>query len=322
MPTTEESLRIDDIREAARRIHGVAHRTPVLTSRTLDEMCGARVFLKAECFQRVGAFKFRGAYNALSLLDADQRAKGVVAASSGNHAQAVALAGRLLGVPVTVVMPNDAPASKRAATLGYGAEVVQFDRYTQDRDAIQSEVAARLGRTIVPAYDSYRIMAGAGTTALELLEEVPDLDAFISPVSGGGLVAGCATAIKAISPGTRVYGAEPEAADDTKRSIAAGTRVGDGVPQTIADGLQAPIPGKLTFEINLRLLEGVLVASDQEIVEAMRFLLTRQKVLVEPSGAVGLAALIRNNQAFRGARVGVVLSGGNVDWEKLRSLFG
>ena len=322
MNSLEPGLRIEDVQAAARRIHGVAHRTPVITSRALDERCEASVFLKAECFQRAGAFKFRGAYNALSLLDADQRAKGVVAASSGNHAQAVALAGKLLAVPVIVVMPKDAPKSKCEATRAYGAEIVYFDRYTEDREAIQRDLAESRGRTIVPAYDSFEVMAGQGTVALELIDQVPDLHALVAPVSGGGLAAGCATVAKSHDPNIQVFGAEPETADDTRRSLEAGKRVGEGVPDTIADGLQAPIPGRLTFEINRRLLDGVLVAADNEIVETMRFLLERQKLLIEPSGAVALAALIRNKASFRGKRVGVVLTGGNVDLGRLRELLG
>ena len=310
-------LSVEDVFGAAQRSQGVAVRTPVLTSRTLDDLVGASVFLKAECFQRAGAFKFRGAYNALSMLDRAERARGVFSASSGNHAQAVALSGQLLSIQVTVLMPQDAPAAKVSATKGYGAKIVFFDRYREDRDALQRQLGEQGGHVIVPAYDYYPVMAGQGTTALEVSEQVPRLDAFLVPVSGGGLAAGCATYLKTVRPGVQVFGVEPEAADDTRRSLEAGARVEPKVPETIADGLQAPTPGALTFEINRRLLDGVLVASEAEIVEAMRFMLERQKLLIEPSGAVALAALIRNREQFQGKRVAVVLSGGNVDLGRL-----
>ena len=306
-------LSLEDVRAAAERIKGTAHRTPVLTCQTLDELSGAKLFFKAECFQKAGAFKFRGAFNTLSSLTPAERLRGVVASSSGNHAQAVALAGRLLGVRVTVVMPNDAPIAKKRGTLGYGARVVGYDRQREDREKIALDLAQHEGCVLVPAYDDYRVMAGQGTAALELLEDVPNLDAFIAPVSGGGLIAGCATVIAALSPSTKVIGAEPETADDTRRSLEAGQRLHFGVPDTFADGLRVPVPGELTFPINSRLLDSVLVASDPEIAQAIRLLLFRQKIVVEPSGAVGLAALMRHRERFAGKRVGILLSGGNID---------
>jgi threonine dehydratase len=315
-------LTSEDVYAAAERLSGIAHRTPLITSRYLNELVGAQVFLKAECFQRAGAFKFRGAYNALSMLDPEQRRRGVVAASSGNHAQAVALAGSLLEIPVAVIMPEDAPPAKMAATRGYGAEIITFDRYKDDREKLQSDIASERGRTVVPAYDSYNVMAGQGTLALEILEDVPDLGVLIVPVSGGGLLAGCGTAVRAVSRKTQVIGAEPEAADDTFRSFAAGERINIGVPVTIADGLQAPMPGRLTFPINQRLADGILVASEDEIKATMVMLLERQKLLVEPSGAVALAALIRHREAFAGKKVVVVLSGGNADLKLVAELLG
>lgn len=300
-----------DVHEAANRIAGVAHRTSLITSRTLNERTGVSIFLKPECLQRAGAFKFRGAYNALSLLNKVRRERGVFAASSGNHAQAVALAGSLLGIPVSVLMPQDAPTAKIEATKGYGAEVIFFDRYKDDRERLQLELSTQRGQTVVPAYDSYAVMAGQGTVALEMLQDVQDLDALIVPVSGGGLLAGCATIAKDLAPGIQVFGAEPEGADDTRRSLESGQRVNIGIPTTIADGLQAPTPGSLTFPINQRLCNGIFVASESEIRGTMRTLLERQKLLVEPSGAVALAALLRNSSKLAGKKVAVVLSGGN-----------
>jgi threo-3-hydroxy-L-aspartate ammonia-lyase len=306
------SIGIEDVERAAERLAGVAHRTPVLTSRTLDERTGARVHLKAECFQRGGAFKFRGAYNKVSSLDEDALRRGVLAYSSGNHAQAVAIAARLLDAPATIVMPEDAPAAKLDATRGYGADVVLYDRWTQDREEIGARLAEERNLELVPPYDDPLVVAGQGTTALEMLGEAPELDLLVAPVSGGGLIAGCATAAKAIRPEIRVVGVEPEAGNDTQRSLAAGERVRIDVPLTIADGLQVTAPGELTFEINRRLVDEVLTVSDDEIVDAMAFLFDRLKVVVEPSGAVGVAALLSGRLDVRGRSVGVVLSGGNV----------
>jgi threonine dehydratase len=306
-------LSLDDVRAAAERLSGVAHRTPVLTSRTLDERTGATAFLKAECLQRGGAFKFRGAYNLISSLDPEERARGVVAYSSGNHAQAVSLAARLLGTSATILMPADTPAAKLDATRGYGAEVVTYDRYTEDREALGAALAGERGLSLVPPYEHPLIMAGQGTAAVELLEDVPDLDVLLAPVGGGGLIAGCATAAKALRPGIRVVGVEPEAGDDTRRSLAAGERVRIPVPRTIADGQQADIPGELTFAVNRQVVDAIVTVSDAEIVDAMAFLFDRMKLVTEPSGASPAAALLAGHVPHAaGARVGIVISGGNV----------
>jgi threo-3-hydroxy-L-aspartate ammonia-lyase len=302
-----------DVRAAADRLRGVAHRTPVLTSRGLDEATGARVFLKCENVQRIGAFKFRGAYNAVAAMDPAVRARGVVTASSGNHAQAVALSARLHGVPAWIVMPTDAPETKLAATRGYGAEVIPYDRYREDRHALMAEVAAAKGASAVPPYDDPFVMAGQGTAALELIEEVGDLDLLLVCLGGGGLLAGCATAAKALLPGVSVIGVEPAAGDDWARSYAAGERVGlEQVPRTIADGQQTEAPGKLTWPTVRRLVDGIATVTDDEIRGAMRFLFERMKLVAEPSGASALAALLAGAVDGRGKRVGVTISGGNV----------
>jgi threonine dehydratase len=311
---------IDDVRAAAARIEGLAHRTPVLTSRALDEATGARVFLKAENLQRAGAFKFRGACNAVSLLSAEERERGVATVSSGNHAQALALAARLHGVKATILMPDDAPAGKLAATRGYGAEVLGFDRYAVDREELLAELVAGRGLVPIHPYDDARIMAGQGTVALELLEQTGPLDLLLVCVGGGGLIAGCATVAAALAPDVRVVGVEPEAGDDTKRSLAAGERVRIDVPRTIADGQQLPIPGELTFEVIRRLVDDVALASDAEIVAAMRFLFERLKTVAEPSGACALAALLAGRVETRGLRVGVTISGGNVAADRFAEL--
>ncbi len=310
----------DDVRRAAGRLRGVAHRTPVVTSRTLDERTGARVFVKAENLQRTGSFKFRGAYNALAALDPATRERGVVAFSSGNHAQAVALAAALHDVPATIVMPADTPAAKLAATRGYGAQVVTYDRYTEDRAAIGAALAAERGQTLVPPYDHPDVMAGQGTVALELVEDVGPLDVLLVCVGGGGLIAGCATAAKALVAGIAVVGVEPEAGDDTRRSLAAGERVAIEVPRTIADGQQVTTPGALTFPVVQRLVDDVVVVSDGDIVDAMAFLFDFTKLVSEPSGACALAALLSGAADVAGLRVGVTLSGGNVGLERFLSL--
>jgi threo-3-hydroxy-L-aspartate ammonia-lyase len=304
------TIDLDDVRAAARTLDGVANATPVLTSRTLDGMVGGSVYVKAECFQRGGAFKFRGAYTKISSLAAADRERGVLAFSSGNHAQAVAIAARLLGTQATIVMPSDAPGTKLDATRGYGAEIVTYDRWTEDREEISATLAAERGLALVKPYDDPLVMAGQGTTALELLSEVADLDLLVVPVGGGGLIAGCATAAKGLRPDIRVVGVEPEAGDDTARSLAAGERVQIDLPRTIADGLQSSSPGELTFEVNRRLVDEVVTVSDAEIVDAMVFLFDRLKLVTEPSGAVGIAALLAGRA--RGKRTGVVISGGNV----------
>lgn len=309
-----------DVLAAVDRIAGVAHQTPVLTSRTLDELVGATVFLKAESFQRTGSFKFRGAYNHVSALDAEVRSRGVIAASSGNHAQGLALAAQLHEIPVVIVMPEDAPVAKLTATAGYGAEVITYDRYTGDRDAICGALADERGLTIVPPFDHPLTMAGQGTLALELAAEVAGLDSFIACVGGGGLLAGCATALRHASPTTKIYGAEPTVGDDTKRSLDAGTRRTIDFPHTIADGQQITTPGELTFEVNRRLVDDIVLADDDQIVSTMRLLFDRLRIVIEPSGACALAALIANRDRFAGQRIGVTLSGGNIDLPRFTTL--
>jgi threo-3-hydroxy-L-aspartate ammonia-lyase len=305
-------IELADVQEAARRLDGVANRTPVVRSRTLDGLVGAEVHAKAECFQRGGAFKFRGAYNKIASLPEAARRNGVVAYSSGNHAQAVAIAARLLGTTATILMPEDAPPAKVDATRGYGAEIVRYDRWTERREEIGARLAAERRLELVRPYDDPLVMAGQGTTALELLDEAPELDVLVVPVGGGGLIAGCATAAKALRPSIVVVGVEPEAGDDTRRSLAAGERVRIDVPRTIADGLQSDEPGELTFEVNRRLVDEIVTVTDAEILDAMAFLFDRMKVVTEPSGAVGVAALIAGRIDAGGGCVGVVVSGGNV----------
>ncbi|MFG2191512.1 pyridoxal-phosphate dependent enzyme [Streptomyces sp. NPDC048639] len=313
---------LDDVRDAADRIKGVAHRTPVLRSRTLDRLIGAETHLKCENFQRIGAFKFRGAYNAVSRLSPDQLSRGVAAYSSGNHAQAVALAAREAGSTAVIVMPEDAPESKIAATAAYGAEIVHYDRYTGDRHAIAQELATERGLALIPPYEHPHVMAGQGTAALELLEETGELGALLAPVGGGGLMAGCATAATALFPGIRMIGVEPEAGDDTKRSLESGHRVSVPVPRTIADGQAIDTPGELTFSVNRRLVDDVLLVSDEEIRAAMRLAFERLKIVVEPSGATGLAALLAGRLDPLPPRVGVVISGGNIGLPRFLELMG
>jgi threonine dehydratase len=304
----------EDVKAAAARIAGRVHRTPVLASRTADALAGARLFFKAETFQRVGAFKARGAFSRLTLLSDAQRRRGVVAFSSGNHAQAVALAARDLGVPATIVMPDDAPALKLAATRGYGAEVVLYDRRLEDREAIARRLVEERGVILVPPFDDEAVIAGQGTAALELLEEVPDLDAVVTPCGGGGLLAGTAVAARGLSPGIRVFGVEPEAGDDVARSLREGRRIGIPVPETIADSLQTTRVGERNFEILKALVDGVVTVSDLELRRAMVLLFSRMKLVVEPGGAAAAAALLAGRiPGVAGRRVGVVLSGGNVD---------
>ncbi|MFI7296186.1 threo-3-hydroxy-L-aspartate ammonia-lyase [Streptomyces sp. NPDC050121] len=322
MTTAPLPITLDDVRDAAARLKGVAHRTPVLRSRTLDRIVGAEVLLKCENFQRVGAFKFRGAYNAASRLAPEQLARGIAAYSSGNHAQAVALAARELGTTAVIVMPEDAPRSKRAATAGYGAEIVTYDRYAGDRVAIGEALAAERGLALIPPYEHPHVMAGQGTAALELLQEAGELDALLAPVGGGGLIAGSATALKGLRPGIRVLGVEPEAGDDTKRSLEAGRRVEIPVPRTIADGQALHTPGELTFSVNRRLVDEIVLVSDDEIRAAMRFAFERLKIVVEPSGATPLAALLTGRVDGLPRRVGVIVSGGNIDAARFAELCG
>jgi threonine dehydratase len=316
-------ISLDDVQAAARRLDGVAHRTPVITGRSLDEATGAdRVLLKAENLQRAGAFKFRGAFNAVAALAPAERKRGVATVSSGNHAQALALAARLHEVPAVILMPADAPAGKVAATRGYGAEIVSFDRYAEDREQLLAALVGERGLVPVHPYDDERVMAGQGTTALELLEDAGPIDILLVCVGGGGLIAGCATAVAGLSPDTRVIGVEPEAGDDTRRSLQAGERVRIDVPRTIADGQQLPMPGELTFPVVQALVEDVVTVSDDEIVAAMRFLFERAKTVAEPSGASAFAALLAGKVDADGARVGVTISGGNVTTERFAELTG
>lgn len=313
-------LEYTDIQAAAARLRGVAHRTPVLTSRTLDERLGCRVLMKAENLQRMGAFKFRGGYNAVNVLSEAERARGVIAFSSGNHAQAVALAARLHGCPATIVMPSDAPAPKLAATRGYGAEVITYDRYAEDRAAIAARLAAERGGALIPPFDHLPVMAGQGTAALELIEDAGPLDALIVCAGGGGLLSGCAVAAKHLLPGIAVYGAEPERGNDMQQSLRRGEIVTIDVPRTICDGQQTQAVGRQPFEVIRRLVSDVLTVGDPMVVEAMRFAFERMKIVLEPSGACALAALMRHHERFAGQRVGVTLSGGNVGIERFIAL--
>lgn len=313
---------IIDLEAAVYRLDGVAHRTPLMTCEFLDHQVGGQVVIKAENFQRVGVFKFRGAFNRVSSLPRDQRARGVVASSSGNHAQALALAARLCDTTATILIPKDAPVSKVAATRAYGADVIQFDRYTADRELLTVELAGRLGATIVHAYDDPFIIAGAGTTGVEIMDEAKWLDLLLVPTGGGGLLAGSALAAKAVQPSVRIVGVEPEASDDWQRSLAAGERVTVDVGQTIADGQQLPTPGRLNFEVAAPLLERIVTVSDAEIRAAMRFLFERVKVVAEPSGATAIAALLAGKFDVTGLKVGVIVSGGNIDIQRFIDVIG
>jgi threonine dehydratase len=314
------AIAFSDVAAAAARLAGVAHRTPVLTSRSADELTGAQLYFKGENFQRMGAFKFRGAYNALAQFSAVQRRAGVIAFSSGNHAQAVALSARLLGMPAVIVMPQDAPAIKVEATRGYGAEVLPYDRYTEDREAIAGRLAAERGMTLIPPYDHPHVMAGQGTAALELLQDVPALDLLLVCVGGGGLISGCAVAAHELQPACRVIGVEPEAGDDMQQSLRRGERVRIEVPRTIADGAQTEQPGRYTFPVVRALVADVVTVSDDALVRAMRFFAARMKIVVEPTGCLGAAAAFEGAVEVRGRRVGVILSGGNVDLVRYAAL--
>lgn len=313
-------LTIELIREARARIAPFIHRTPVVTSRAFDEAAGRRVFFKCENLQRAGAFKMRGAANKILSLSAAEKRRGIVAYSSGNHAQAVALAARAAGARAVVVMPADAPQAKIAATKGYGAEVIFFDRQRDDRERMARDIAEREGLTLVPPYDDYLIMAGQGTCALELLEEVPDLDSLVTPCSGGGLFAGASLAARSVKPEIRCFAIEPETADDTRQSLLQGERVTIPPPPTIADGARVQTPGALTFPILRETVEDVLTVSDDEIIAALRFILFRLKLLVEPTGALAAAAVLSGKLPRDAERVGVVLSGGNIDPAHLAAL--
>ena len=316
-----DDITLDDLLQARERLRGIANVTPVLTSRTLNELTGREVVLKCENFQRGGAFKFRGAYNTISQFPEDQRRRGVLAFSSGNHAQGVALAAQLLATPAVICMPDDAPPVKVAATRGYGAEVIFYDRLSQDREAFARQEAEQRDMTEVPPYDHPAIIAGAGTAALELLEAHPDLDAVIAPTGGGGLLSGTSIATHGLHPAARIFGVEPADGDDTLRSLQAGERVRIAPPRTIADGLRLTMPGELTFPIIQHHVEAMLIVSDDEILEAMRFALLRLKLMIEPSGAVPLAALLAGRLPANVRRIGVIISGGNIDPSLLGKLW-
>ncbi|HVO79275.1 MAG TPA: threo-3-hydroxy-L-aspartate ammonia-lyase [Terriglobales bacterium] len=310
----------DDIKAAAKRIEGYAHRTPVMTSRTVGEELGAQVFFKCENLQRMGAFKFRGGFNALAKFDDGQRRAGVVTFSSGNHAQAIALSARLLGIPATIVMPHDAPAAKVAATKGYGGNIIIYDRYKEDRERIGRDLADSHGLTLIPPYDHPDVIAGQGTAAKELFEEVGALDALFVPLGGGGLLAGSALSTRALAPNCKVYGVEPEAGNDGQRSFRSGSIVHIATPQTIADGAQTQHLGRYTFPIIRREVEDVLTATDAQLVESMGFFASRMKLVVEPTGCLGLAAARQMKSSLQGKRVGVLVSGGNVDIQRFCAL--
>ena len=313
-------LNIDTIQEAQNRIASRIHRTPIITSRQFNELAGKEVFFKCENFQRAGAFKIRGATNKIQSLTPEEKRQGIVAFSSGNHAQAVAVAGQEAGARVVVAMPEDAPAAKVAATRGYGAEIVFYDRQKQDREAFALDLAERERLVMVPPYDDYFILAGQGTCGLELVEDVPDLDCVLTPCSGGGLFAGVATAAKALNPKIKCYPVEPDTADDTRQSLLKGQRVSIPPPPTIADGLRVTIPGRLTFPIIQRIADDVLTVTDEEIIATVKFILFRMKMLVETSGATAAAAVMFKKLPADVKRVGVVLSGGNIDPDLLRKI--
>jgi threo-3-hydroxy-L-aspartate ammonia-lyase len=314
------AISFDDVARAQKRIAGVTHRTPVLTSTTANERVGAQLFFKCENFQRMGAFKFRGAFNAISQFTPEQRANGVVAFSSGNHAQAIALSGRLLDVKAVIVMPTDAPAVKVAATRGYGGEVIFYDRYTEDREDIGRRLAEERGLTLIPPYDHPHIMAGQGTVAQELIEDVGPLDLLVAPLGGGGLLSGCATAAKAMAPNCAVIGVEPAAGDDGQRSFRSGRIVHIDTPDTIADGAQTQHLGQLTFPVLQRCVDDILTVGDAALVETMEFFASRMKMMVEPTGCLGAAAVFGRQLDLRGKRVGIIISGGNVDLLRFASL--
>jgi threonine dehydratase len=310
----------DDVCAAARRLEGRAHKTPVMTSRTIDREMDAELFFKCENLQRMGAFKFRGAFNALSKFDERQRRAGVVTFSSGNHAQAIALSASLLGIPATIIMPSDAPAAKMAATRGYGGKVVIYDRYTEDREEIGRALAEEHGLTLIPPYDHPDVIAGQGTAARELFEEAGKLDALFVSLGGGGLLSGSALSARALSPRCALYGVEPEAGNDGQQSFRSGRIVHIETPKTIADGAQTQHLGVHTFEIIRREVNDILTATDAQLVECMRFFVERMKLVVEPTGCLGLAAARAMKETLKGKRVGVILSGGNVDMARLCAL--
>jgi len=309
-----------DVLDAAERLKGVAQRTPVLQSTTLNQQLQAQVFIKCENFQRMGAFKFRGGFNALSKLNTSQRQAGVVAYSSGNHAQAVALSARILGIPATIFMPHDASAAKLAATQGYGATVIGYDRYSEDASLKATQLAQEKGLTFIPPFDHADVLAGQGTAALELFDEVGELDALFVCLGGGGLLSGSALATKARSPHCKIYGVEPEAGNDTQQSFRKGERVKIATPFTIADGAQTPMVGAITFEIIKALVDDIHTVTDAQLIEAMRFYAERMKMVVEPTGCLSLAAAVQAAPQLKGQRVGIIISGGNVDLDRFAKL--
>ena len=302
-----------DILSASDTLEGVANTTPVMTSRTLDQMAGARFFLKCENFQRTGAFKFRGAYNALSRLTDEERKRGVLTYSSGNHAQAIALSGQLLGIPTTIIMPEDAPQIKKQATRGYGATVVTYDKHTVAREELAKQMMAETGMTLIPPYDHADVVAGQGTVGYELLQAVPDLDMLFVCCGGGGLLSGCAIAARSMQPECRVFGVEPEAGDDATRSFRTKTLQSVHNPDTIADGARTPYLGALTFPLVLEYVDDMMTVPDTALVDAMRFCWQRMKIIIEPTGVLALAGALSGQVDVKGARVGIVISGGNVD---------
>ena len=302
-----------DILSASDTLEGVANTTPVMTSRTLDQMAGARFFLKCENFQRTGAFKFRGAYNALSRLTDEERKRGVLTYSSGNHAQAIALSGQLLGIPTTIIMPEDAPQIKKKATRGYGATVVTYDKHTVAREELAKQMMAETGMTLIPPYDHADVVAGQGTVGYELLQAVPDLDMLFVCCGGGGLLSGCAIAARSMQPECRVFGVEPEAGDDATRSFRTKTLQSVHNPDTIADGARTPYLGALTFPLVLEYVDDMMTVPDAALIDAMRFCWQRMKIIIEPTGVLALAGALSGQVDVKGARVGIVISGGNVD---------
>ena len=318
MPTLQPTFQ--DVLDAAQRLEGIAHRTPVLQSSTLNDRVQAQVFVKCENFQRMGAFKFRGGFNALAKLNESQRRAGVVAYSSGNHAQAVALSASILNIPATILMPHDASPAKLAATQGYGATVIGYDRYGEDASALASQLALDKGFTFIPPFDHADVLAGQGTAALELFEEVGELDALFVCLGGGGLLSGSALATKARSPLCKIYGVEPEAGNDVQQSLRKGERVKIATPVTIADGAQTPMVGAITFEIIKALVDDIHTVTDAQLIEAMRFYAERMKMVVEPTGCLSLAAALQAAPNLKGQRIGVIISGGNVDLARFAKL--
>lgn len=313
----KQAISFDDVGNAHSRLAGIAHRTPVMTSATADRSTGGTLFFKCENFQRMGAFKFRGGYNSLVQFSPEQRHKGVLTFSSGNHAQAIALSAAILGMRAVIVMPQDAPAAKVAATRDYGAEIVMYDRYTESREEIGDRLAGEQGLTLIPPFDHPHVMAGQGTVAKELIEDAGPLDVLLTPLGGGGLLSGCAVAAQAMNPGCEIYGVEPETGNDGQQSFRAGKIIAIATPQTIADGAQTQRLGNLTFPIIRQSVKDILTVSDQELVDAMRFFAERMKMVVEPTGCLAAAAVFSGKINVRGKRVGIVISGGNVDLQKI-----